>query len=59
MANMFKDFEEIDIKKLENYNFPGVWAMFVIGKSANGRTSWKNNQGITLKDIEELDTKGN
>ena len=32
-------------------------AMFVVGKSANGLTSWKNADGITLKDIESDETK--
>lgn len=34
-------------------------AMFVIGKSANGLTSLKNAEGITLKDIENDEIKYN
>ena len=33
--------------------------MFVVGKSANGLTSWENADGITLKDIESDETKCN
>ena len=35
----------------------GCAAMFVVGKSANGLTSWKNADGITLKDIESDETE--
>jgi len=31
---------------------PSYAAMFVIGKSANGLTSWKTSDGRSLKDIE-------
>lgn len=34
------------------FKSPSYAAMFVIGKSANGMTSWKNANGKTLKDIE-------
>lgn len=34
------------------FKSPSYAAMFVIGKSANGMTSWKNVDGKTLKDIE-------
>lgn len=34
------------------FNSPSYAAMFVIGKSANGLTSWKNEAGITLKAME-------
>lgn len=41
------------------FNSPSYAAMFVIGKSANGMTSWKNADGKTLKEIEnnEVDHK--
>ena len=38
---------------------PSGAAMFVVGKSANGLTSWKNAEGITLKDIENNEADGN
>ena len=31
-------------------------AMFVIGKSANGLTSWKDEDGCSLKEIENSET---
>ena len=37
------------------FNSPSYAAMFVIGKSANGLTSWKTKDGKTLKDIENSD----
>lgn len=33
---------------------PSYAAMFVIGKSANGLTSWKNESGQTLKSLESV-----
>ena len=39
------------------FSSPSGAAMFVVGKSANGLTSWKNADGITLKDIENDETK--
>ena len=39
------------------FSSPSGAAMFVVGKSANGLTSWKNADGITLKDIESDETK--
>ena len=35
------------------FSSPSYAAMFVIGKSANGLTSWKNADGKTLKSLEE------
>lgn len=34
------------------FNSPSYAAMFVIGKSANGLTSWRNETGQTLKSLE-------
>ena len=34
------------------FNSPSYAAMFVIGKSANGLTSWKTEDGQTLKSVE-------
>ena len=44
----------------ENYTFTQNWqfsspslaADIVLGYSANGRTAWKNEKGISLKEIE-------
>lgn len=41
------------------FSSPSGAAMFVVGKSANGLTSWKNADGITLKDMESDETKCN
>lgn len=35
------------------FSSPSYAAMFVIGKSANGQTSWKAEDGRTLKEVEE------
>lgn len=35
------------------FSSPSYAAMFVIGKSANGLTSWKTSDGKTLKSLEE------
>lgn len=35
------------------FNSPSYAAVFVIGKSANGLTSWKTADGTTLKSLEE------
>ena len=36
------------------FSSPSYAAMFVIGKSANGLTSWKTSDGRLLKDIEDI-----
>lgn len=38
------------------FSSPSYVAMFVIGKSANGLTSWKDENGRSLKDIENSET---
>ena len=38
------------------FTSPSYAAMFVIGKSANGLTSWKNEHGKTLKALESSDS---
>lgn len=38
------------------FSSPSYAAMFVIGKSANGLTSWKDGTGRSLKDIENSET---
>lgn len=37
------------------FSSPSYAAMFVIGKSANGLTSWKTADGRTLKSLESTD----
>ena len=51
--------EIVDGKLNKNYlfNSPSYAAAFVLGTNANGRTSWKNEKGITLKDLEENEMK--
>lgn len=39
------------------FSSPSYAAMFVIGKSANGLTSWKDENGCSLKDIENSETE--
>lgn len=38
------------------FSSPSYAAMFVIGKSANGLTSWKDTDGHSLKEIENSET---
>lgn len=35
------------------FNSPSYASMFVLGLSRNGRTDWKNKDGLTLKEIKE------
>ena len=35
------------------FSSPSYAAVFVLGMAANGRTEWKNDKGITLKELEE------
>jgi hypothetical protein len=39
------------------FNSPSYAAMFVIGKSANGLTSWKTEAGQTLKSLESTNSE--
>ena len=39
------------------FSSPSYAAMFVIGKSANGLTSWKDEDGHSLKEIENSETR--
>lgn len=54
----FQNNEIIDGKINQNYFFksPSYAASFILGMSTNGRTDWKTEDGITLKDLEENDT---
>ena len=35
------------------FTSPSLAAAVVMGRNANGRTEWKTNEGITIKQIEE------
>lgn len=50
----------IDGKLIKDYlfNSPSYAATFVLGKSSNGRTEWKDKDGVTLKEIEEKEIDG-
>ena len=39
------------------FSSPSYAAMFVIGKSANGLTSWKEEDGHSHKEIENSETR--
>lgn len=39
------------------FSSPSYAAMFVIGKSANGLTSWKDEDGHSFKEIENSETR--
>lgn len=39
------------------FTSPSYAAMFVIGKSANGLTSWKTESGQSLKSLESTETE--
>ncbi|RRC93053.1 GIY-YIG nuclease family protein [Erysipelotrichaceae bacterium OH741_COT-311] len=36
------------------FNSPSYAAMFILGMSRNGRTEWKNKEGLTLKELDEM-----
>ena len=42
----------------QDYTFdsPSTAATFALGRSSNGRTSWKDSNGRTLKAIQEAET---
>lgn len=50
----------VDGKLIKDYlfNSPSYAATFVLGKSSNGRTEWKDKDGVTLKEIEEKEIDG-
>ncbi|MDE5772501.1 MAG: GIY-YIG nuclease family protein [Ruminococcus sp.] len=48
------DIESGVLKEDMLFSSPSYAAMFVIGKSANGLTSWKTIDGRLLKDIEDI-----
>ena len=43
-----------DLAKMNKlFTSPSLAAAVVMGRNANGRTEWKTNEGITIKQIEE------
>lgn len=50
----------LDGKLIKDYlfNSPSYAATFVLCKSSNGRTEWKDKDGVTLKEIEEKEIDG-
>lgn len=50
-----KNNEIVDGKVTKDYlfNSPSYAASFILGMQTNGRTDWKNEKGITFKDLEE------
>ena len=45
--------ENGNITEDQFFTSPSAAAMFVVGKNANGLTSWKNKDKVTLRDLEE------
>ena len=60
---MRKDLQEAGIIKegvlQENqlFNSPSYAATFILGEHTNGRTDWKEEQGASLRDLEEQEIK--
>lgn len=54
MENKFVDFEVIAIGKLDDYNYPGVWAMFGHDKKCSNDTLICLNVGKTKCIKEQL-----
>lgn len=50
-----KEIIDKDLKFIRDYIFtsPSLAAAVVMGRNANGRTEWKNEEHKTIKDIEE------
>ena len=55
--NPLKDEVSLDengnITEDQFFTSPSAAAMFVVGKNANGLTSWRNKDKVTLRDLEE------
>ena len=45
--------ENGNITEDQFFTSPSAAAMFVVGKNANGLTSWRNKDKVTLRDLEE------
>lgn len=41
----------------QDYPSPSTAAGVVVGGSANGRTAWKNEHGVTLKKLQDARTE--
>lgn len=39
------------------FNTPSGAASFACGSSANGNVEWKNSQGVTLKELDEINSE--
>lgn len=39
------------------FNSPSTAAGVILGRAANGRTEWKTNKGITLKELQTIDAQ--
>ena len=51
-TNMIKDGV---LQEKQLFSSPSYAAAFVSGMNTNGRTDWKNKNGKTLKELEEMD----
>ena len=51
-TNMIKDGV---LQEKQLFSSPSYAAAFVLGMNTNGRTDWKNKNGKTLKELEEMD----
>lgn len=49
--------ENGNITEDQFFTSPSAAAMFVVGKNADGLTSWKNKDKVTLKDLEKKASK--
>ncbi len=42
------------LQEKQLFSSPSYAAVFVLGMNTNGRTDWKNKDGKTLKELEEI-----
>lgn len=51
--------EDSGLRFTQDYTFssPSTASSFVLGRSSNGRTNWKDSEGRTLKQIQEAETQ--
>ena len=58
LTKIYQAKNNMQVKALDNLSFvlPDSGLVFVIGKSANGLTSWKTADGKTLKSLESEQT---
>lgn len=43
------------LQEKQLFSSPSYAAAFVLGMNTNGRTDWKNKDGKTLKELEEME----